>query len=175
MFLLLMLMYVASSQENRIKHIIKNKEVLTKRVKFSDLPLKFAIKTVHGNGKRVIAVFEDPNCCFCKYFYKTLQKIDNVTIYTFQYNIVAPDSIKKSHDIWCAVNQNQALNEWMLNNKLTTNTKKKGLCNSPHETVLLLGNTMNVMSIPTSIFIDGSRILGAVDAQTLEKKFITLE
>src|SRR5438067_4943873 len=36
------------------------------KVKFSDLPLDSAIKQVKGNGKRVIAVFEDPNCGHCK-------------------------------------------------------------------------------------------------------------
>ena len=31
-------------------------------IKFSDLPLELAVKTVRGDGKRVIATFEDPNC-----------------------------------------------------------------------------------------------------------------
>src|SRR5436190_23041173 len=30
------------------------------RINFKDLPLDLAIKTVHGNGQRVVAVFEDP-------------------------------------------------------------------------------------------------------------------
>jgi hypothetical protein len=29
-------------------------------IRFADLPLEMAIKTVKGNGKRVMAVFEDP-------------------------------------------------------------------------------------------------------------------
>jgi thiol:disulfide interchange protein DsbC len=36
------------------------------KIKFSDLPLDKAIKTVKGDGSRVIAVFEDPNCGYCK-------------------------------------------------------------------------------------------------------------
>ena len=31
-------------------------------IKFSELPLDRAIKQVRGNGKRVLATFEDPNC-----------------------------------------------------------------------------------------------------------------
>jgi len=31
------------------------------RIKFSSLPLKQAIKQVRGNGKRMLATFEDPN------------------------------------------------------------------------------------------------------------------
>ncbi|MFD2270671.1 thioredoxin fold domain-containing protein [Undibacterium arcticum] len=35
-------------------------------INFAELPLDAAIKTVKGNGKRVMAVFEDPNCPYCK-------------------------------------------------------------------------------------------------------------
>ncbi|HQX85702.1 MAG TPA: disulfide isomerase DsbC N-terminal domain-containing protein, partial [Aestuariivirga sp.] len=31
-------------------------------IKFSELPLERAIKQVRGDGKRVMATFEDPNC-----------------------------------------------------------------------------------------------------------------
>src|SRR5207247_6542948 len=51
------------------------------KVKFSDLPFDSALKTVKGNGKRTIAVFEDPNCGYCKRFRHTLQETDNVTVY----------------------------------------------------------------------------------------------
>jgi thiol:disulfide interchange protein DsbC len=32
------------------------------KIKFDDLPKELAMKTVKGNGKRVMAIFEDPNC-----------------------------------------------------------------------------------------------------------------
>ena len=35
-------------------------------IRFSDLPLDRAIKQVRGDGKRVLATFEDPNCGYCK-------------------------------------------------------------------------------------------------------------
>ncbi len=35
-------------------------------IKFSDLPLELAVKQVRGDGKRVFATFEDPNCGYCK-------------------------------------------------------------------------------------------------------------
>jgi thiol:disulfide interchange protein DsbC len=60
------------------------------KIKFSDLPLDSAIKQVKGDGKRVIAVFEDPNCGYCKRLRQTtLKDTDNVTIYTFMYNILS--------------------------------------------------------------------------------------
>jgi hypothetical protein len=37
-------------------------------VDFSALPLKDAFTIVRGDGKRKVAVFEDPNCGYCKRF-----------------------------------------------------------------------------------------------------------
>ena len=49
-------------------------------VAFDELPVKDAFTVVRGNGKRKVAVFEDPNCGYCKRFERELQKVDNVTI-----------------------------------------------------------------------------------------------
>jgi thiol:disulfide interchange protein DsbC len=40
-------------------------------VDFKQLPIKDAITIVHGKGERKMAVFEDPNCGYCKRFEKT--------------------------------------------------------------------------------------------------------
>lgn len=89
------------------------------KIKFSDLPLEMALKQVKGDGKRTIAVFEDPNCGYCKRLRQTtLNEIDNVTIYTFMYNILSQDSFTKSKNIWCAPNRNKAWDDWMINGKL---------------------------------------------------------
>jgi thiol:disulfide interchange protein DsbC len=144
------------------------------KVKFSDLPLNMAIKTVKGNGKRVIAVFEDPNCTYCKRFQKTLQEVDNVTVYTFQYNILAQDSIEKSRNIWCASNPGKAWSDWMLNGK-DAPTAPASCTTAPHEQVLALGKKLKVTGTPTIFFMDGSRIPGAIDAKGLEEKFATVK
>ena len=64
-------------------------------IKFSDLPLELAVKQVRGDGRRVMASFEDPNCGYCKKLAKDITKLDNVTIYTFLYPILSPDSLEK--------------------------------------------------------------------------------
>jgi thiol:disulfide interchange protein DsbC len=162
---------VVDSQTYR--DLTKEKIQAINKVKFSDLPLDLAIKTVKGNGKRFIAVFEDPNCGYCKRFQKTLQDVDNVTVYTFQYNILAQDSIEKSRNIWCAANPSKAWSDWMMNGKEASAAPAS--CNAPHEQVLALGQKMKVTGTPTIIFADGSRIPGAIDAKTLEQKFSTLK
>ena len=143
------------------------------RIKFEDLPLSSAIKTVKGNGKRVIAVFEDPNCSYCKRFRQNLEKVDNVTVYTFLYSILGPDSVTKSRNIWCAKEPGKTWDDWMLRGKVPP--AAQGQCDTPHEKVLQLGRQLGVTGTPTIFFADGTFIPGAVDAKGLEDKFATLK
>ena len=48
---------------------------------------------------QVIATFEDPNCGYCKRLARDLQKLENITIYTFLLPILSEDSVKKSKQI----------------------------------------------------------------------------
>lgn len=143
------------------------------KVAFSDLPLEAAMKHVKGNGKRVIAVFEDPNCGYCKRFRETLQGVTDITVYTFMYNILSPDSIVKSRNVWCSADRNKAWDEWMLKGESPPAASEN--CVAPHEKVLALGRRMKVTGTPTLIFTDGTRIPGAVDAKALEAKLATIK
>ena len=143
------------------------------KIKFSDLPLESALKTVKGNGKRVIAVFEDPNCGYCKRFRQNLQDVDNVTVYTFLYNILSPDSAVKSKNIWCSADRNKAWDEWMLNNKSAAVAPEA--CSTPNDKIKALGIKLRVTGTPTIFFTDGSRIPGAVDAKGLEAKLASVK
>lgn len=144
------------------------------RIDFKQLPLGLALKTVKGNGKRVLAIFEDPNCGYCKRFRQTtLREVDNVTIYTFLYNILSADSVTKSTNVWCAPDRNRAWDEWMLQGKLPPPAPAN--CKAPIEKVLELGRRYNIQGTPAIFFTDGSRIPGAVDLKTIEAKFATLK
>jgi thiol:disulfide interchange protein DsbC len=139
------------------------------KIKFSDLPLDKAIKTVKGDGKRVIAVFEDPNCGYCKRFRQTtLKETDNITVYTFMYNILAEDSFTKSKNIWCAPDRSKAWEDWMVSGKAAPVAAAS--CASPNEDVLALGHKMGVSGTPAIFFADGSRVPGAIDTKGLEEK-----
>ncbi|MFZ6693671.1 DsbC family protein [Undibacterium sp. SXout20W] len=142
------------------------------KIKFSDLPLDLALKTVKGDGKRVIAVFEDPNCGYCKRFRKTLAGMNNITVYTFMYNILADDSAVKSKNIWCAPDRNKAWDEWMVNGKVAPTAAAN--CATPNDKVLALGQKLNVRGTPAIFFMDGTRVPGAMEAKGLEEKFASL-
>lgn len=143
------------------------------KVKFSELPLEAALKTVKGNGKRVVAIFEDPNCGYCKRFRKTLQEVDNITVYTFLYNILSDDSSVKSRNVWCSKDRNKAWDDWMLSGKPAPEAPEG--CTTPNERVYELGRKMKVTGTPTIIFADGTRIAGAMDAKAFEARLAAVK
>ena len=143
------------------------------RIKFSDLPLDAAVKTVKGNGKRVIAVFEDPNCGYCKRFRKTINETKDITVYTFMYNILSDDSRVKSKNVWCSADRSKVWDDWMVNGKVPA-TAAESCAVTPNEKILELGRKLKISGTPTIFFTDGSRVPGAVDAKTLEAKLASL-
>jgi thiol:disulfide interchange protein DsbC len=138
-------------------------------VKFADLPFELAFKQVKGNGKRVVAVFEDPNCGYCKRLRHELQHVDNITIYTFMYDILSDDSEIKSRNIWCSANPAKTWNDWMVDGKEAPVAPES--CKfDPHDKIIALGKQLHIVGTPAVFFTDGSRSPGFVSAAALEEK-----
>lgn len=137
-------------------------------IKFSDLPLEYAVKQVRGDGKRLLATFEDPNCGYCKKLARDIAKLDNVTIYTFLLPILSPDSQEKSNQIWCAADKAKAWNDWMIDGRTPSG---KGDCDTTAvQKTVELGRRLNINGTPTLFFADGERIPGAVPIAQIEQK-----
>ncbi len=131
-----------------------------------DLPLENAIKQVSGNGKRVLAVFEDPNCTYCKKLRADLMKMKDLTLYTFPYPILSPDSEEKARKAWCAKDRGKAWDELMVQSRVPDND---GACENPVSKVQALGRQLNVTGTPTLFFTNGKRVPGAISPQQLEQ------
>jgi thiol:disulfide interchange protein DsbC len=139
-------------------------------IKFSDLPLELAVKQVRGDGKRAFATFEDPNCGYCKKLAKDMAKLDNVTIYTFLYPILSPDSLEKSKQIWCAADKAKAWNDWMVDGKAPSG---KGDCDTTAvQKTVEAGRKLAINGTPTIFFADGERLPGAVPVARIEQKLM---
>lgn len=135
-------------------------------IDFKDLPLKDAFTIVRGNGKRQMAVFEDPNCGFCKRFERELLGIDNVTVHVFLYPILGPDSAEKSRNIWCAKDKGKTFLDWMVRNV----TPATASCDiAALERNVEFGRKHRINGTPASFFVDGTRVPGAVDADRIEQ------
>lgn len=140
-------------------------------IRFNDLPFDQAIKQVRGNGKRVLATFEDPNCGYCKRLARDLLKLDNVTVYTFLYPILSEDSLKKSKQIWCAADKGKAWNDWMVDGKAPAGKED---CDTTAVTRNQeYGRKLNITGTPTIFFVDGERVPGAMPLDKIEKKLVS--
>lgn len=136
-------------------------------VDFKALPFAQSFKQVKGDGSRQIAVFEDPNCGYCKAFRHTLEKVDNVTIHTFVVDILGPNSTAISKQLLCAKDQGAAWDNWMLRKQLPDSS---GDCDtSVLDKNKALAQQLGVTGTPTIIFENGKRIPGAPDKASLEE------
>ena len=135
-------------------------------IDFNALPLKDAFTQVRGNGKRKLAVFEDPNCGYCKRFERDLQQVNDVTIHTFLIPILSPDSAEKSKNIWCARDKGKAWLDWMVQGQPAA----KASCDTAAlERNLAFSKKYKITGTPTLFFADGSRVPGAIGVPQIEK------
>ncbi|MCB1888997.1 MAG: DsbC family protein [Rhodocyclaceae bacterium] len=136
------------------------------RIDFATLPLERAIKQVKGDGSRVLATFEDPNCGYCKRLATELQKVDNVTVYTFMIPILSADSGDKARSIWCASDKASAWNDWMISNKKPA----QAACESDViDKNAEFAHKLRINGTPTIFFADGNRVGGYLPASEIEK------
>lgn len=140
-------------------------------IDFASLPLDHAIKQVRGNGSRVLVTFEDPNCTYCKRLGKELVQMKDVTLYTFLYPILSPDSAEKSRNIWCAKDRAKAWSEWILEAKMPAAAK----CDSAVvDRNVALGQKLRVSGTPTLFLADGRRLGGYLPAAELEQQLASV-
>jgi thiol:disulfide interchange protein DsbC len=154
------------------KNLTEQKQADLNRIKWTELNLSNALKVVRGNGSRQLAIFSDPNCGYCKRLEKSLQQLDNVTIYTYLIPILSADSAQKSKQIWCSADPQKAYIDWMINGIAPSG---KSDCTTPLDKNMTFAKTYGITGTPTIFFTDGSRFPGAVQITDIEKKFSSLK
>ncbi len=136
---------------------------------FDALPLKDAFTIVRGNGKRKMAVFEDPNCGYCKRFERDLQQVNNVTVHMFLYPVLGADSVDKAKSIWCAKDKAKVWQDVMVRDI----PAPKAVCDTAAiDRNIDFGRKHKITGTPTIFFADGSRVPGAINTAQIEK-FLT--
>ncbi len=132
------------------------------------LPLDAAIKTVRGDGKRTLYVFSDPLCPFCNQLEQELQKVTNVTIYTFLTPVdqMRPGSRNRALEIWCSTDRVRAWDDWMLKQVAP---RSKPTCRNPIDQVVKLSDKLGFTVTPTLVFADGAVLSGMIPAAQIEK------
>jgi thiol:disulfide interchange protein DsbC len=151
------------------RNLTEEREAKLSAIDFGTLPFKDAITIVRGNGKRKLAVFEDPNCGYCKRFERDLAKVDNVTIYLFLYPILGDDSVAKSRNVWCSKDPAAAWSQVMTKEQTIPNAN----CNTAAvDRNVEFGRKFKITGTPTLIAQDGSRVPGAINSVQIEKMLI---
>ena len=143
-------------------------------IAFDSLPTKDAFTIVRGNGKRKIAVFEDPNCGYCKRFERDLQNVDNVTIHMFLYPILGGDSPDKSRAVWCAKDRAATWQDLMVRDKPAPAADAKCDVDAIARNVEL-GRKLRITGTPTLVFADGTRVPGAMNAAQVEQRLAAVK
>ena len=122
-----------------------------------------------GSGARKLVVFADPNCGYCKRLEKDLLALKDVTIYTFLYPILGPDSTAKSKDIWCAKEPGKVWRNWMVDGQ-APGKAAPGCDTTALERNTELGRRYKVTGTPAVVFEDGSRAPGAIPTAQIEAR-----
>ena len=137
------------------------------RIDFSQLPLGDAIKTVRGKGERVLAVFSDPDCPYCKRLEAELDKLDNVTLYIFPYPLegLHPEAVDKAVAVWCAPDRARAWADLMKTGKVPA----KRDCENPIQRNIQLAQRLGINGTPTMVSADGRMLPGAAPGDRIEQ------
>lgn len=128
------------------------------------LPLEQAIKTVKGDGSRVLYVFADPQCGYCRQLEKNLEGVNNVTVYTFLLPILGPRSVADAESIWCARDRTKAWANYMAGAAPVVSSK----CDNPLSKNAKLAEDIGIRGTPALIAENGRLVPGAMPADRIE-------
>jgi thiol:disulfide interchange protein DsbC len=140
-------------------------------IRFEELPIKDAMVFKQGNGTRRMAVFADPNCGYCKHLERDLVALKDVTIYTFLYPVLGPDSDTKSRAIACNKDSASTWRDWMING--VPAPRVMGACDTKAvDRNVAFGRKYRINGTPAIVFEDGQRVPGAMSLSDLEKRLV---
>ena len=137
-------------------------------IDFKALPLKDAMVWKQGTGERKLVIFADPNCGYCKKFERDLLNVKDITVYTFLYPILGPDSTEKSKQIWCAKDNAKVWRDWMI--KGTPIAESPTCDTSALSRNVALGRKHRINGTPGVVYEDGKMQPGAVGAEAVERQ-----
>jgi ubiquinone biosynthesis UbiH/UbiF/VisC/COQ6 family hydroxylase len=156
--------------DGNIHEVRSNRDLTEERlrklnaIKFESLPFEQAVKVQRGNGQRVLAMFSDPYCPYCVKFEKTLQQVNDITVYVFMYPVIRPANADHSRQVWCSPDRAKAWLDLAIDHKRPS---APATCDNPVEKNLQLGRQLGVNSTPTLILANGERISAGLSATDL--------
>lgn len=154
------------AKAERLRTEAEDREDNAPSVSLEHLPFADAIKIVRGSGSRTVIVFSDPACPYCRQLEPELEKLNDVTIYTF---LVPFLGVALPSAIWCAADRQKAWRQYMLQGDQTL-LATAASCAHPLERNLALAQRLKVRGTPTLFYADGRRSDGYVGAAEIEQR-----
>jgi thiol:disulfide interchange protein DsbC len=142
------------------------------RIDVKQLPLADAFNVVHGNGKREVYLFEDPDCPYCRKLEEQLPKVNDVTFHVFLFPLTSlhPHAYEHALGIWCSKDRPKAWSDKMLKGIDPLPAK----CSNPLDRNVALGDKLHIDGTPTLILANGRPHSGTVTAEELEHLLATM-
>jgi thiol:disulfide interchange protein DsbC len=137
------------------------------RIDPKQLPLADAFDVKRGTGKRVVYIFEDPDCPYCKKLEEQLPKVNDLTLHVFLYPLTSihPHAYEHAVSVWCAKDRQKTWSDKVLRGVDPPAAK----CDNPIDRNLALGDKLHIEGTPTLIFADGRVHPGTLSAEELER------
>lgn len=129
------------------------------KVKWSSLPLQWAITSKRGSGRRKIAILSDPNCPYCKRFEEDLAKLDDITVHVLPFAVLGPKSTQQAKSAWCSKDRVKAWNDLMFRR---IEPQAAPDCENPIDELAQFGRSVGANATPTWFLETGERYSGAV-------------
>ena len=141
------------------RNLTQERERKLNALKWESLPLQWAITTVRGTGRRMIAILSDPNCPYCKRLEEDLAKLDDITVHILPYAILSPASVRQAKAVWCSKNRAKAWDDLMFRR---IEPRPERDCETPVENLLEFGRRIGARATPTWFLESGERYSGAL-------------
>jgi thiol:disulfide interchange protein DsbC len=135
-------------------------------IKWESLPFDLTFIVKHGNGRREVAVFSDPNCPFCRKFEGDLARLGDVTIHLFLFPVIKPESVRQTKSVWCSPDRAGAWMDLMFRN---IEPRASPDCDTPVERILALGRKLGANATPTWILPNGEMHSGALPIEEVRR------
>jgi len=136
-------------------------------IRVSQLPVKYAIKSVYGRGSRTLYTFEDPNCGYCRQLHRTIGEIGDLTVYTYVVSFLGEDSVAKANAVWCAKDRAAAWDRVMKKQAIPPANEA---CTAPNGEIRKLIGLLGINLTPTVFFADGQRMNGIKPRSEIEQR-----
>ncbi len=129
------------------------------------MPVSDAITVVRGDGRRVVSVFTDPACGFCRQLESQLQQLKDVTIH---YYLLPFQGSEAPMAIWCAKDRVTAYVSAMADP--VPPDLAPANCSHPLDRNRTFAAKLRVMATPTMVFSDGVIVPGVMSSEELEAR-----